>query len=260
MNGRKQIERKLAGMAREETPDAWTALRAKALEAMPEPAGTERKAPMMNRRRTWLLAGSGAAAFVAVAAVSIALLLSSAAPLALTPGGTVKVPGGTLVLNGVTASNLKIGMPPDAETVSFKSTEELVPLFGRDPIPTLPKGFVRDAATIDGMLFRTGSVFLMNGIAYSTDPEDPYAPRVYFDLNDQGELPLMDCRFTSESPSLLDGVEVMVGMQTFDEDDGKGPYDVYTATLVANGVGYRIRTVRVSAEDFLAILRATIQG
>ena len=42
-----------------------------------------------------------------------------------------------------------IGMPPDAETVSCNSTEELVPLFGRDPIPTLPKGFVRDAATFE---------------------------------------------------------------------------------------------------------------
>jgi hypothetical protein len=36
-------------------------------------------------------------------------------------------------------------------------------------------------------MFRSGTVFLMNGITYGHG--DPAGPRVVFDLNDQGDLP-----------------------------------------------------------------------
>ena len=213
----------------------------------------------MKRRNTWILALSSAAAVVAVATLSIVLLLPKPADIRLEAGKSLDLKNGTLFVNITTPSGGKIGMPPDAETVDY-SLADLTGVFGRNPIPALPEGYKAVSDTVTATMFRTGTIFLMNGITFMTDPEDPKAGAVVFDLNDQGELPLSDCGYGDGTMSTLDGVEMLVGMQTIDEGTGDGPYDVYTATFVANGVGYRIRGIRVPAADFLAVLEATVKG
>ncbi len=255
-NRRNQVKERLEKMSREQAPDGWLHLREQALETVP---GNERSPIPMKRRNTWILALSTAAAVVAVATLSIVLLLPKSVDVRLEAGKTLTVKNGTLFVNVTTPSDGKIGMPPDAEYVDF-TFADLAGVFGRDPIPAMPEGYKAVSDTVSATMFRTGTIFLMNGITFSTDPEDPAAGMVVFDLNDQSELPLSDCGYGDGKMSTLDGVEMLVGMQTMDEENGEGTYDVYTATFVANGIGYRIRGIRVPAADFLAVLEATVKG
>lgn len=249
-------KRKLERMSREQAPDGWLTLREQALATVP---GNERSPTPMKRKNTWILALSTAAAVVAVATLTIVLLLPKPVDVRLEAGKSLVLKNGTLFVNVTTPSGGKIGMPPDAETVDY-TLADLTGVFGRNPIPTLPEGYKAASDTVSATMFRTGTIFLMNGITFSTHPEDPEAGVVVFDLNDQGELPLSDCGYGDGTKSTLDGVEMLVGMQTIDEGNGVEPYDVYTATFVANGVGYRIRGIRVPAADFLAVLEATVKG
>lgn len=258
---RKDIEARLERMSREEAPDGWSALRGRALGTQP---GTVRRtdriegghAPM-KRKTIWIASLSTAAAVALVATLVFAFVLPGLAPAPLAVGQTLKTAHGTLFVNAVSPSGGKIGMPPDAENVEL-SFADLPGLFGRDPIPALPLGLVAESKTVSATLFRVGTVFLMNGIAYSSDAADPKAPRVVFDLNDQGELPLADCLFGTGAPSTIDGVTMTVGLETWQGESG--PYDVYTATFVANGVGYRIRATNLTTAQFLEVLEAVARG
>jgi hypothetical protein len=257
-----RIESRLDRMSRTEAPDGWSALRDRALRtpqvgADAPMARNERRPLAMKKKSLWIASLSTAAAVVLVAAVMFAFVLPGLSPAALTVGQSLKTAHGTLFVNAVTPNGGKIGMPADAEAVEL-SFADLAGLFGRDPIPTLPKGFVADSPTVSATLFSNGTVFLMNGITFSTDATDAKAPRVVFDLNDQGELPLADCLFGNGTPSTIDGVEMTVGLETWQGEDA--PFDVYTASFVAGGVGYRIRAMNVTTAQFLEILEAAARG
>jgi len=258
----KDIASQLERMSRKEAPDGWSGLRARALDepqegAVRPMARTERSVYPMKKKTIWIASLSTAAAVVLVATLTFAFLLPGAALAPLVADQTLKTANGTLFVNAITPSGGKIGMPPDAEQVEL-SFADLAGLFGRDPIPVLPKGFAADSQTVSAMLFSNGTVFLMNGITFSTDAADPKAPRVVFDLNDKGEPPLADCIFGNGTPSTLNGVEMVVGLET--REGEAGPFDVYTASFIANGVGYRLRAMNVSTEQFLEILEATAKG
>lgn len=265
-----KLERKLADLSREQAPDGWANLhdlivkedaagRATQNNSVREKdAHIRRSHNDMKRKTAWIAAWSSAAVIVLVlASVIIFQLLSKPAVIKLETGQSLTLANGTLFINEINRTDPRIGMPPDAETKEL-SFADLPGIFGRAPIPALPDGLKPDAETISAMMFRSGPVFLMNGITYSTDPLDPKAARITFDLNDQGELPLTDCVFGSETASTLEGVEMLIGIEKIDGEEGS--FEMYTAQFIANNIGYRIRATNMTGSQFISILETVIKG
>jgi hypothetical protein len=254
---REELIRRLETMSRDEAPDGWSRLRDR-VPQQPAPTQGRSVAPM---KRTFRISAYAAIAVAVLVLGTVAMVRFAPRPadLDFVADQTLAVRNGTLYLNRTGPSDGRIGMPPDAETLEL-ALPDIDAYFGRAPIPALPDGYSADSKTLSAIIFRNGTIFQMGGIAYSKDPADPKAARVFFDLNDQGELPLADCTFGGGKTSTLDGVEMLLGIETVDEGDGSGPYDVYTAQFVANGIGYRVRGIRVSASEFLDILSAVVKG
>ncbi len=249
-----ELERRLRRMSRDGAPDGWSRLRDNVRRSG---VAQERSTPPMKRKTSLLLAFGSAAAALAIATLVLFLSMPKPVEFAFEAGKTVSLSNGTLVIHEVSRGGGRIAMPPDADTVEL-AHEDLAGLFGRDPIPALPGGLKADAPLVSAMLFRSGTVFLMDGIAYSADAGDPSAPRVFFDLNDQGELPLTDCVYGNGEMSTVDGIEMLVGLEVVEE--GAGPVEYYTAQFVAHNIGYRIRAVNMKGAEFLAILEAVVAG
>ena len=265
-----KLEQKLMDLSREQAPDGWANLhdlivkedaagRAKQNNSIREKDAHRRRSQNdMKRKTAWIAAWSSAAVIVlALAGVIIFQLLSKPADIKLETGQALTLANGTLFINEINRTDPRIGMPPDAETKEL-AFADLPGIFGRAPIPTLPEGLKPDAETISAMMFRSGPVFLMNGISYSTDPLDPKAARITFDLNDQGELPLTDCVFGSETTSTLEGTEMLIGIEKIDGEEGS--FEMYTAQFIANNIGYRIRATNMTGSQFISILETVIKG
>jgi hypothetical protein len=268
-NKKKALIQQLESLSREQAPDNWSKLRDRILaekinntesqqDGVPAEGVLEKRRFMpMKNRTTWIAAMSSAAVVIIAISLAIVSLSAKPAPISLEAGKTITLANGSLFINDVTPNGGKIGMPPDAEYIDL-TLADLVEIFGRAPIPALPGDLKPDFETVSAMMFRSGSVFLMNGLSYSANPDDPKAARVFFDLNDRGELPLADCVFGTDKASVLNGIDMMVGLQNIEGDDGS--YEMYTAQFIANGVGYRIRAVNMSGDAFVAILEAVIKG
>lgn len=279
---KEKLEQKLADLSREQAPDGWSNLHAVIVkkdvtvharqtdriqpitstqpktQAQEKGTHLKRSHHAMKRKTAWIAAWSTAAAIVLVlAGVVIFQLMSKPADVKLEAGKSLTVANGTLFINEISRTDLRIGMPPDAESKEL-SFADLPGIFGREPIPALPDGFKPDTETVSAMMYRSGPVFLMNGITFSTDPLDPNAARITFDLNDLGELPLTDCVFGSETTSTLEGVEMLVGIETIEGEAGS--IEMYTAQFVANNIGYRIRATNMTGDQFLSILEAVVKG
>jgi hypothetical protein len=267
--GKRELVQQLERLSREQTPDNWCRFRDQILkekasnrahqytDAQDAIATNKRSKKSMIRKTDWIVALSSSTALIIAISLVIIFLFPKPDDIRFEAGKAVTLANGSLYMNVVTPSSGKIGMPPDAEYVDL-TFADLPDLFGRAPIPPLPDGFKADSDTITAMMFRSGTVFLMNGISFSANADDAQAARVYFDLNDQGELPISDCVYGAGETSLLDGVDLMMGVQTL-EEDGKS-FDMYYAQFVANGIGYRIRATHMAGADFLAILEAVIKG
>ena len=208
----------------------------------------------MQQQHKWLIAASAAVLILALTMGLIGLLRKPAA-VNLTAGQTIRLANGSLTIHAITSTGGRIGMPPDAETVELALTD-LPDIFGRKPIPDLPLALKPDFETISAMMFRSGTVFLMNGLTYSSD--DPAGARVVFDLNDQGDLPLTDYRFGTEQLSTWDGIELMIGVAQVETD--KGLIEQYVARFVVHNIGYQIQATGLTGEQFLAVLSAVIAG
>jgi hypothetical protein len=254
---RKKIEQKLVQMSKEQAIGDWTKLKAQ----LPENAGTanlsgKSNQPLYKRTRFPALV---AAAVIIMAGITLLVsqLLPAPAINRLEPGQTINLKNGQIIVNTMTRTDPRIGMPPDADYLDL-TLADLPDLFGRAPIPALPAEFKPDSETFSAIIFRTGSVFMMNGISFSTDPQNQKAARIVFDLNDKGELPLTDCIFGNEQVSTLAGVEMMIGAEVITGDEGQ--FEQYTAQFVANNIGYRIRSSNMSADDFLAIVESIARG
>lgn len=267
---KEKLERKLMDLSREQAPDGWSNLhaliakedvttRTKQNNSVREKdAELGRSHNTMKRKTAWMAAWSSAAVIILVlAGVLIFQLISKPADIKLETGKSLTLANGTLFINEISRTDLRIGMPPDAETKEL-SFADLPGIFGRAPIPALPDGLKPDTEIVSAMMYRSGPVFLMNGITFSTDPLDPNAARVMFDLNDQGELPLTDCVFGAETASTLEGVEMLVGIETIEGEAGS--VEMYTAQFIANNIGYRIRATNMTGDQFLAILEAVVKG
>lgn len=268
-NRHRNIKQKLVNLSKEQTPDAWPELRDRLLAGkttaaygqmpeIPENISTsQRSVRPMKIKYTWLTAVASAAVILIIAGVVISQLLPDPQAINLEPGQSIKYGKGTIFINNITRTDPKIGMPPDADFKDL-TLADLPAIFGRAPVIGLPEGFQPDSETFSAMIFRNGTVFLMNGLSFSADPSDPEAARIVFDLNDQGELPLSDCRFGNEQASTLGGVEMLIGVETIEGD--AGAIEMYTAQFVANGIGYRIRATNMAGDVFLSILEAIVKG
>jgi hypothetical protein len=259
---------RLGEISRQQAPDHWSRLRDRLQEGkapclnqegtsvQADAAMTKRSVVPMKRKTTWIAATAAAAVVVAVI-LTIVFMQPEPPPVEFKAGETVTLANGSLFINAVTPNTGKIRMPPDADTVDL-TLEDLTKIFGRPPIPALPDGYKMSSDTISAMMFRVGTVFIMNGITFSKDPENPEAAQVMFDLNDQGELPIADCGFGAGQTSVLEGVEIMLGIQTIEGD--KGSFEMFTAEFVNNDIGYRIRATHLSADEFISILETVIKG
>ena len=267
-SGKKLVIQKLEKISRDQAPDNWIKIRERILsvkigntskqEDALESGVSERKRIIpMKRKTAWITAISTAAVVIIAITLAIVFQPDKSATINIEAGKSIKLANGSLYINIVTPNAGKIGMPPDAEYVDF-TLADLPAIFGRAPIPALPGDLKPEFESISAMMFRSGSLFLMNGLSFSANPDDPNTARVIFDLNDLGEPPIADCVFGTGQASELDGVEMMVGLETIEGDDGS--YDMYTAQFVANGVGYRIRATNMTGEAFIAILQAVIKG
>jgi hypothetical protein len=268
-NSQRDIKQKLVNLSKEQAPDAWPKLRDRVLAGklpgtasqtpgIPEKIATyQRSEVTMKRKYVWLTVLSSAVIILFIAGVIVSQLLPDSQITRLEPGKSIKYSDGTIFINQISRTDPKIGMPPDADFQDL-TLADLTTIFGRAPILGLPDGFRPDSETFSAMIFRNGTVFLMNGLSFSADSNDPAAARIVFDLNDQGELPLSDCRFGNEQASTLGGVDMMIGVENIKGDEGT--VEVYTAQFVANGIGYRIRASNMTGEVFLSILKAVVKG
>jgi hypothetical protein len=260
MNDRKKnLLQKLDALSRRQAPDNWTALRQNIEQAAPrtQPAAAQQKRSdiTMRRQHKWLIAASAAVLILALTLSLSGLLLPKPTAINLTAGQTVKLANGNLAIHAITRTGGRIGMPPDAEIVEL-TLSDLPAIFGRDPIPDLPLAVKPEFETISAMMFRSGSVFLMNGITYGSG--DPAGARVIFDLNDRGDLPLSDCSFGSEQMSTWDGIELMLGIEQVETETGS--IEQYIARFVVHDIGYQIQASGLTGEQFLAVLSAVIAG
>lgn len=261
MSKRKAIlEAKLKELSRDQAPDGWDTLKERVQLAKTSERNdtlTTRSAKLMNKKYKWISAVSAAVIVLIVTAALAFQLLPDAKIGRLEAGQQLTLDKGTIFVNSITRTGGKIGMPPDADIVDL-TWQDLPAIFGREPIPELPEGMKLEGESISAMIFRSGGVFLMNGITFSANPQDPATARVVFDLNDKGELPLTDCVFGSDKTSVLNDVEMMLGVETVEGEDG--PFDMYTAQFVANNIGYRIRATNMTGDTFISIIEAIVKG
>ena len=209
----------------------------------------------MKRQYKWLIAASAATLTIALTLGLGQLLLPKKAAVELKAGQTIQLTEGNLVIHAITRSSGKIGMPPDADNVEL-AFSDLPAIFGRAPIPELPLALKPESETISALMFRSGTVFMMSGITYGIG--DPAGPRVVFDLNDQGELPLTDCLFVSEEASVWNGIDLMMGVGEFETETGF--VEQYVARFVVHDIGYQVQATGLTGEQFLDVLSALIDG
>lgn len=273
---KRNILRKLEALSRRQAPDNWTILRQSIEQAAPQiqPSAAQQKRNdnTMKRQHKWLITAS-AAVLILILALTLGLsglLMPKPEVVNLTAGQTIKLAKGNLAIHAITRTGGRIGMPPDAESVEL-TLSDLPDIFGRNPIPDLPLALKPEFETISALMFRSGSVFLMNGITYGNG--DPAGARVVFDLNDQGDLPLTDCHFgayptegndpstnagTAEQVSTWDGIELMLGVEQVETDTGL--IEQYIARFVVHNIGYQIQATGLTGEQFLDVLSAVIAG
>jgi hypothetical protein len=262
---KKKLVQKMIEKSINQAPDNWPRLRDRILgekaasqEAAHASDLSERRRILIPmKRKTLALLATSAAAAILVITLSVVLTNLKPAPVQLEAGKSVTLSNGSLFINAITPSSGKIRMPPDAETVEL-SLDDLAGIFGRQPIPTLPEGYQMSSKTVSAIMFRVGTVFMMNGITFAKDPDDPASAQIMFDLNDQGELPISDCVFGSDKASVLEGVEMKLGVETIVGEEAS--FEMYVAEFVINNIGYRIRASHMTGEEFIAILEAVVKG
>jgi len=250
--------KKLDTLARQQAPDNWIKLRRSIEQAEPRvyPVSVQlkRSGSTMKRQYRWLIAAS-AAVLVLILAFGLVRLLREPAAVDLSAGQTITLAKGKLTIHAITRTGGRIGMPPDAESVEL-ALSDLPAIFGRDPIPDLPFDLKPEFDTISTLMFRSGTVFLMNGITYGRG--DPAGPRVVFDLNDQGDLPLTDCQFGTEQESTWNGVALLLGVEQVETD--AGAIEQYIARFVVHNIGYQIQATGLTGVQFLEILSIVMAG
>jgi hypothetical protein len=181
----------------------------------------------------------------------------------LTAGDSIKLPKekGTIYINKIEGINsAKLFIPEGAYTIEY-ALDELAEVFGRNPLPEMPKDF-RASGNNTSIIFEPeGKILYMNPIIYSTNFENPEAPSINIKLN-RDALPPIDCIYNTDNTkeSLIGSTKVIIGaMSQKDEGNPSFSYTIYSAEFIHYGVGYNITANGTDGETFLNLLYSIIK-
>lgn len=181
----------------------------------------------------------------------------------LKAGDSITVSKSTIYINkieGTASSKLFI---PEGSTSKDYTMEQLTELFGRNPMPAIPKDFKALSNGTNITFDPDGKMLFMSSLSYSMDIDNPDAPSIDIKLN-RSSLPPKDCIYSNDAKeSVIGNTKVVIGAMIMEDkfnDNGKPTetYDVYSAEFIYDEIGYNITAKRTDGETFINLLNSII--
>jgi hypothetical protein len=148
----------------------------------------------------------------------------------------------------------KLFIPEGAQTKEY-TIDKLSEVFGRNPIPAMPKDFKPVADSTNIIFDAQGKMLFMSSISYSKDINNPEAPSIDIKLN-KNALPPKDCLYNSDTvkESVVGSTKVLIGTMTMENKS-----DFYSAEFIYKEIGYNITAARIEKEVFLDFIKSIIK-
>lgn len=154
-------------------------------------------------------------------------------------------------LEGIRSAKLFI--PEDAYSKDY-TIDQLKELFGRNPVPAMPKDFKAVSDTTNITFEANGKILFMSALSYSKDINNPEAASIDVKLN-KGKLPPTDCIYASETKeSVIGSTKVTIGSIALEDKS-----EIYSAQFIYDGIGYNLTASKVDKDTFIDLLKSIIK-